>query len=162
MMRNLFCKNIAMTSLGALLTHLFWNWKKLNLLESPFVAAAGFQLFISGPTRTTVYDKLSAFFQRDFLAYVNLSDFVLIFSVKLKLSKSTELLHFHEFLVLFWIFSSNQIVISRSRSTWSKEQCQQNFTNFFQSFTVATFFQRFYSNVGISVFHKKTRQHVVQ
>ena len=105
----IFFKNIAMTSLGALLTHLFWNWKKLNLLESPFVAAAGFQLFISGPTRTTVYDKLSAFFQRDFLAYVNLSDFVLIFSVKLKLSKSTELLHFHEFFgsVLNFLVKSN-------------------------------------------------------
>ena len=44
----------------------------------------------------------------------------------------------------------------------SKEQCQQNFTNFFQSSTFATFFQRFFSNVGISVFHKKTRRHVVQ
>ena len=137
-------KKKAMTSLRALLTHLFWTWKKLNLLESPFVAAAGFQLFISGPTRTTVYDKLSAFFQKDFLAYVNLSDFVLIFSVKLKLSKSTELLHFHEFLVLFWIFSSNQIVIYIGRWPRVKRTMSTKFHEFFSKLYVCDVFPTFF------------------
>ena len=51
------------------------------------VADAGFQLFISGPTSTTVCNKMSTFIQRDFLApQKTFNIFFAIFHVKLKLN----------------------------------------------------------------------------
>ena len=79
-----------MTSLGAF----FDSSSLLKLKENEpsgigriAVADAGFQLFISGPTSSTVCNKMSTFIQRDFLApQKTFNIFFAIFHVKLKLN----------------------------------------------------------------------------
>lgn len=96
-----------MTSLGAF----FDSSSLLKLKENEpsgigriAVADAGFQLFISGPTSTTVCNKMSAFIQRDFLASKKPFEIFCNFSRQIEIEysqKAQNRLYFHEFLALF-------------------------------------------------------------